>query len=292
MSSSVGSDSTLFLTDSEEVLKAKILKHSFSGGGGNGTLEDHKKFGGNPDVDVAYQYLRYFEHDDEKLKEIHDGFVKGDITCGEIKNLLVTKLSKIYEQIREDRSKVTQEILDDFYKWKPMELPKPKEKPKEESEIKLYSLFDELKINYTTKYHALVSTAEQADNLAKSLEGSVCKAVLFKGPKDAYYLYVINNNTNINVKTLHKRMEVSKVSFGQRDTFTQIMKVPVTCPSLFGIINDTSKTIATIFVEEGIKREEPVNFNSLRPDATSTISYDDMIRFIEHHKYPIKYIKE
>ena len=56
MSSSSGTDSTLFLNDDTKILKEKVMKHCFSGGGGNGTLEDHKKFGGNPDVDIAYQY--------------------------------------------------------------------------------------------------------------------------------------------------------------------------------------------------------------------------------------------
>jgi tryptophanyl-tRNA synthetase len=292
MSSSVGTDSTLFLTDSEEVLKEKIHKHSFSGGGGNGTLEDHKKFGGNPDVDIACQYLRYFEDDDEKLQDIHDQFKKGVLTCGEVKNLLVKKLAPLYQHLQESRKEVTQEILDEFYKLKPMDLPKPKEKPKEEAEIKLYEKLDELKIEYRTKYHAQITTNEQAQDLARSLEGTIGKVLLLKGPKDAYYLYVINSNTVVNVKTLHKRLEVQKISFAQRDTFTQVMKIPITVPSLFGIMNDNEKIISQVIIEEGIQKDKPINFNPMRPDATSTISYEDMLKFIEHFKYPIKYVKE
>jgi tryptophanyl-tRNA synthetase len=292
MSSSVGTDATLFLTDSEEILKEKIQKHSFSGGGGNGTLEDHKKFGGNPDVDIAYQYLRYFEEDDQKLQEIQDAFKKGELTCGELKLLLVNKLAPMYQKLQTSRTLVTQEILDDFYKYKPMELPKPKEKPKEEAEIKLYELFENLKIDYRTKYHAQITTNDQAQDLARSLEGTIGKVLLLKGPKDAYYLYVINSSTVVNVKTLHKRLEVQKISFGQRDTFTQIMKIPITVPSLFGIMNDMEKTISMVIVEEGIAKDKPVSFNPMRADATTTISYVDMMKYIEHHKYPIKYVKE
>jgi tryptophanyl-tRNA synthetase len=292
MSSSVGTDSTLFLTDSEQILKEKIHKHSFSGGGGNGTLEDHRKFGGNPEVDIAYQYLRYFEEEDTVIQEIHDLFKKGDYTCGDLKNKLVQKLSPIFEKIRISRENITKETLDDFYSYKSMTLPKPKEKPKEEMEIKLYGVFENLKIDYRTKYHAPVSTAEQGVDLARSLEGTIGKVLLLKGPKDAYFLYVINSSTVVNIKTLHKRIEVQKISFAQRDTFTQVMKIPHNCPSLFGIINDTEKVIQTIIIEEGISKDKPINFNSMRPDATSTISYQDMIKFIDHHKYPIKFVKE
>jgi len=292
MSSSVSVDSTLFLTDSAQILRKKIMTNCFSGGGGNGTLEDHRKYGGNPEVDIAYQYLRYFENDDEVLKSIHDSFKKGEMSCGEIKELLVKKLSEIYENIQTKKSKLTKEDLEEFYKIKPMELPKPKERKLEEAEKNLYDLFNTLQIKYRTKYHSIVTTNEEAEDLARSVEGAVCKAIMLKGPKDAYYLYIIQSNTFVNTKTLHKRIEVSKVNFATKDTFVETLKIPNTCPSLFGLINDSEKKISTIIIDENIPKDSAINFHPLRIDATSTISYQDMIKFIEHLKYPIKYIKE
>lgn len=46
----------------------KINKHAFSGGGR--TLEEHRQFGGNCDIDVPYQYLRFFMSDEKRLNEI------------------------------------------------------------------------------------------------------------------------------------------------------------------------------------------------------------------------------
>lgn len=34
------------------------------------TVDEHKKTGGNCDIDVSYQYLRFFLDDDEKLERI------------------------------------------------------------------------------------------------------------------------------------------------------------------------------------------------------------------------------
>jgi hypothetical protein len=85
---------------------------------------------------------------------------------------------------------------------------------------------------------------------------------------------------------------IQKISFAQRDTFTQVMKVPITCPTVFGIMNDSERTVTEVLVEEGISKESPVNFNPLRPDATTTINYPDLIKFIENFKYPIRYVKE
>jgi len=292
MSSSVSTESTLYLTDSAETLRKKVMTHCFSGGGGNGTLEDHRKYGGNPDVDIAYQYLRYFEYDDEKLQIIHDSFKKGDMTCGEIKEILVKKLADIYSSIQSRKSKITSEDLAEFYKLKPIELPKSKERKLEEPEKNLYDLFNSIQIQYRTKYHSVVTTIEEAEDLARSVEGTVCKVIMLKGPKDAYYLYVIKSNTFVNTKTLHKKIEVSKVSFATKDTFVETFKVPNTCPTLFGLLNDSEKRISSVLIEENIPKNSAVNFNPLRVDATTTISYEDMIKFIEHLKYPIKYVKE
>ena len=49
-------------------VKNKINKYAFSGGGA--TVEEHRKNGGNCDVDISYQYLTFFLEDDAKLEKI------------------------------------------------------------------------------------------------------------------------------------------------------------------------------------------------------------------------------
>ncbi|KAL5103560.1 Tryptophan--tRNA ligase cytoplasmic [Taenia crassiceps] len=48
--------------------KFNINKYAFSGGGA--TIEEHRAKGGNCDVDVSFQYLRFFLEDDDKLEQI------------------------------------------------------------------------------------------------------------------------------------------------------------------------------------------------------------------------------
>lgn len=47
---------------------SKVNKHDFSGG--KDTVEEHRKYGGNPDVDVSFMYLTFFLEDDEQLEKI------------------------------------------------------------------------------------------------------------------------------------------------------------------------------------------------------------------------------
>ena len=85
-------ETTMFLNDSMKTIEKKI-KSSFSGG--QATAEEHRKKGGNPDVDVAYQYLRYFfEEDDKELERIRSEYVSGELLTGEMKAICIEKASE------------------------------------------------------------------------------------------------------------------------------------------------------------------------------------------------------
>jgi tryptophanyl-tRNA synthetase len=61
-------NSGIFMTDTPNQVKNKINRHGFSGG--RETEEEHRRLGGDPDVDVAYQYLSFFLDDDEELAKL------------------------------------------------------------------------------------------------------------------------------------------------------------------------------------------------------------------------------
>lgn len=115
MSSSVSAESTIFLTDTPAQIKKKVNKYAFSGSRGDGTLEDHRRVGGDITLDVACQYLNFFETDDETLNSIYSDFTAGRITCGDTKRLLIDRLVKIVGEHQRRISQITQEDIDEFY---------------------------------------------------------------------------------------------------------------------------------------------------------------------------------
>ena len=111
MSSSI-SDSGINLTDTPDMISKKILT-SFSGGAP--TLQEHREKGGNPDVDSAYQYLRFFEPDEHKLIKIHDAFKSGQMTSREIKNIAIELIVKIIGEHQLKRSKIDNLVIEQFF---------------------------------------------------------------------------------------------------------------------------------------------------------------------------------
>ena len=100
---------TIYTTDTPDMVKKKINKYAFSGG--QPDIEQHRKLGGNPDIDVSYQYLRiFFEPDDEKLKRIYEDYKSGKLLSGELKAILIEKINEFLKVHQEKREKAKQQI--------------------------------------------------------------------------------------------------------------------------------------------------------------------------------------
>lgn len=105
-------NSTIFLTDTPKQLKNKINKHAFSGG--QPTVEEHRKVGGNCDVDISYQYLTFFLEDDDKLEKIRKDYTSGELLTGELKKILIDTLTPIVTSHQERRAKITDDVLKQY----------------------------------------------------------------------------------------------------------------------------------------------------------------------------------
>ena len=112
MSSSEGQ--AIFTTDSEEEVSKKIKKYAFSGG--KDTIEEHRKKGGNPDIDISYQWLTFFEEDDNKLETIYNDYKSGRLLTSELKQILIDKLNKFLKQHQEKREKAKKQLDKFIYK--------------------------------------------------------------------------------------------------------------------------------------------------------------------------------
>jgi tryptophanyl-tRNA synthetase len=107
--------SYIALTDGPSEVKNKINKYAFSGG--QSTIEEHRKKGGNPDIDVCYQYLRMFlEEDDKKLQEIYDDYKSGKMLTSELKKITLEKMNNFLANHQKEREKAKSMVDKFIYK--------------------------------------------------------------------------------------------------------------------------------------------------------------------------------
>lgn len=98
----------IFTTDSQKTVETKINKYAFSGG--QATIEEQRKKGGNPDIDVSYQWLTFFEENDSKLKKIREDYMSGKLLTGELKAILIEKINTFLKEHQKKRERAKDSI--------------------------------------------------------------------------------------------------------------------------------------------------------------------------------------
>lgn len=109
-------EKAILLTDDAKTIKKKINKYAFSGG--KPTIEEHRKYGGDTNIDVSYQWLYYlFEEDDIKIEELKVKYESGEILSGEMKNILIEKINIFLEEHnRKKQNAIKTNLLEKYMK--------------------------------------------------------------------------------------------------------------------------------------------------------------------------------
>jgi len=104
-------ETSIFTTDSEDVARKKVM-NAFSGG--QATVAEQKKLGGNPEVCSAFQYFVFlFENDDAKLGVLESECRSGRMVCGDCKKMLADRVCKFLNEHQERREKA-KDVINDF----------------------------------------------------------------------------------------------------------------------------------------------------------------------------------
>ena len=102
-------ETTINLTDDDKTVRSKIYRHAFSGG--RSTFEEHRRLGGDPDVDVPFQWLyMFFEPDDKRIDEIRAQYKTGQLLTGNLKDILVEKVTQFLKDHRARKEKATEKV--------------------------------------------------------------------------------------------------------------------------------------------------------------------------------------
>ncbi|CAG2100188.1 unnamed protein product [Medioppia subpectinata] len=105
-------NNSIFLTDTPNQIKNKINRYAFSGGGA--TVDEHRANGGDCDIDISYQYMKFFMEDDNRLEELRTEYSSGRLLTGDLKKELIGILQKVVAEHQERRKTVTDEIVEQF----------------------------------------------------------------------------------------------------------------------------------------------------------------------------------
>jgi len=102
-------NTAIFLSDSEKEIRKKIGK-AFSGG--QPTVEEHKKKGGNPDIDVSCIYLKALFLSPEKYKKIESDYKNGKLLSKDVKQIFADETVKFIKEFQSRLKKVSEKDVE------------------------------------------------------------------------------------------------------------------------------------------------------------------------------------
>jgi len=76
--------------------------------------------GGNPEVDVPYQYISVFCYDDAHVKDLHDSYKSGIMFSSDMKEELIKVIVPFIEEHKKARAAITDELVSEFMRVRPL----------------------------------------------------------------------------------------------------------------------------------------------------------------------------
>ena len=144
--------------------------------------------------------------------------------------------------------------------------------------IDIYEVLNKLNIEYQMVEHEEVFTAEQSKHIKNMIEG-VGGKTLFLKDKNNYYLYLLDDERQSNLKFLSKSLNIGRLSFGNEDELYDKLKLKKGSVTPLGIINDNSSVI--LIIDKTLKGKKILTHPNINT-ATVSIRYDDLIKFIKY----------
>jgi len=146
----------------------------------------------------------------------------------------------------------------------------------------LFDCLDALGIAHSTVEHAPVFTVAESQGLRDQIPGGHTKNLFLKDKKGAYFLVTMEENAEVNLKSIHTLIGASgRVSFGKPEVLMEKLGVAPGSVSIFCAINDGSHDV-TIVIDAPLLEHDIINAHPLSNDATTSIDREELMRFLAH----------
>ncbi len=141
---------------------------------------------------------------------------------------------------------------------------------REEKEMRVYDLLDDLGIEYERVDHEAAMTMEACEEIDRVLQADICKNLfLCNRQKTEFYLLMILGDKKFKTKDITKQIGSARLSFGGPAEMERYLDITPGSVSVLGLMNDTENHVRLLVDEDLLKGEyfgcHPcVNTSSLR----------------------------
>jgi len=155
----------------------------------------------------------------------------------------------------------------------------------------LFDLLNKLDIETKTHEHEAVFTVEESAKVKHMIPGGHTKNLFVKDKKGSYFLLVAEGTAQIDLKQIHRLIGArGRVSFGRADALMEMLGVEPGSVTAFAPMNDTNNQVK-VFIDASLMRYQQINCHPLKNTMTTTISREDLLRFLEAVNHPAEVLQ-
>ncbi|GJL93639.1 MAG: DNA-binding protein [Hyphococcus sp.] len=160
--------------------------------------------------------------------------------------------------------------------------PELKNESPAKSRDELFTYLDGLEIAHKTIEHPAFFTVEDGAAFKSDYPGGHSKNLFLKDKKGSLTLAVALAQTRVDLVGLGKAIGAKgRLSFGKPELMTATLGVIPGAVTPFSLINSGSKALDRVILDKALIAEAPLWFHPLENTASTAISPDDLVRFIE-----------
>jgi Ala-tRNA(Pro) deacylase len=167
---------------------------------------------------------------------------------------------------------------------------------------KVHTFLENNSIEFVNHTHPPLPTIELALEFWKEIDSTHCKNLFFRNHKgNRHYLVVFECHKELSIHTLEKSLRQGKLSFASQERMERCLGLLPGSVSPFGLINDMNLTdeagnpkegVAAkelfenghrvkLFLDQDLKTAERLSFHPCDNTASTVVSNDDFLRFLE-----------
>ena len=139
----------------------------------------------------------------------------------------------------------------------------------------------ELGIAAETVEHEAVFTVAESRPVKARIPGAHSKNLFVKDKKGRVFLITAKDETLIDMKRAHEALGASgRLSFCSADQLRELLGVEPGSVTPFGVVNDREGRV-TMILDANLMEYERLNFHPLVNTATTAVSREDLVRFLQ-----------
>ena len=154
----------------------------------------------------------------------------------------------------------------------------------------LFAYLDRLGIAHRTVSHAPLFTVEQSRALRGQIPGGHTKNLFLKDKKDALFLVTSLEDAAIDLKSLHRLLGASgRFSFGSAELLRATLGIEPGAVTPFAAMNDSARRV-NVVLDAALMTHHTINCHPLVNTMTTSISRDDLVKFLDATGHPPRII--